>query len=631
MIDPSLRNAAVRTHAADPPPRRSCSTSCWATARTDPAGGLAEALAAAQREARAQGRTLALIGHVCGTDGDPQDRAAQIRQLEAAGAIVADSNYRGGVARGASGRSASVERAMSATTLFKDSLSVINVGLAGFGEDIVAAGGACVALDWQPPAQGDRDAAWALATIFDHPRVEEANAVAFSRFAAAQPVLVDVAPARDVLPGMAGGRRLILHAGPPIAWPKMCGPMQGAILGAAVLEGWADSVDAASRLVERGGVELEPCHHHGAVGPMAGIISPSMPLWVVENKAQGNRAYSNFNEGLGKVLRFGANGPEVIDRLRWIARDLAPTLRATLARTGGIELMPLMAQALNMGDEVHNRNAAATALSVQAPRAGDVRDGRAARRRDEVARVHRRQRPLLPQPVDGRVQGDARRRGRRARTARWSSRWRGTASTSAFASRAPASAGSRRRPIPSTACTSPATRSPMPPPISAIPRSRRPPASAASRWPPPPRSSSSSAARRPMPRTTACGCARSRSASIASFTLPSLDFAPAAAGIDARKVVDSGILPVINSGIAHRQAGVGQIGAGVTYAPMACFAAAVKALARADRRRSGSRTMSSAHRDGRRRRQRAHPRRAAHLARRTSTTPSARRPRTSST
>ena len=251
------------------------------------------------------------------------------------------------------------------TTLFKDSLSVINVGLAAFADDIVAAGGACVALEWQPPAQGDRDAAWALATIFNHPRVEEANAVAFGRFASAQPVLVDIAPARDVLPGMAGGRRIILHAGPPIAWPKMCGPMQGAILGAAVLEGWANSVDAAAHLVEKGAIDLEPCHHHGAVGPMAGIVSPSMPLWVVENKAHGNRAYSNFNEGLGKVLRFGANGAEVVDRLRWIASDLAPALRATLARTGGIELMPLMAQALNMGDEVHNRNAAATALFIK--------------------------------------------------------------------------------------------------------------------------------------------------------------------------------------------------------------------------------------------------------------------------
>ena len=129
-----------------------------------------------------------------------------------------------------------------------------------------------------------------------------------------------------------------------------------------MFEGWADSVAAAAALVEGGAIELSPCHHHAAVGPMAGIISPSMPVFVVENRAAGNRAYSNMNEGLGKVLRFGAHGPEVIERLRFMADVLAPALRVALARTGPIELKPLMAQALNMGDEVHNRNAAATSL-----------------------------------------------------------------------------------------------------------------------------------------------------------------------------------------------------------------------------------------------------------------------------
>ena len=254
---------------------------------------------------------------------------------------------------------------MPATALFKDTLTVVNVGLKGFGEDIVAAGGQCVALDWQPPAQGDREGGWALAEILNHPAVEAANATALARFIAANPVLIEVATARDVLPGMAGGRRLIVHAGPPIAWRAMCGPMQGAVLGAAILEGWAESVDAAERLVAGGGVELAPCHDQGAVGPMAGIISPSMPVFVVENRTAGNRAYCNFNEGLGKVLRFGANGPEVIARLRMLADTIAPTLRAVLARTGPIELKPLMAQAINMGDEVHNRNVAATALFIK--------------------------------------------------------------------------------------------------------------------------------------------------------------------------------------------------------------------------------------------------------------------------
>ena len=313
---------------------------------------------------------------------------------------------------------------------------------------------------------------------------------------------------------------------------------------------------------------------------MAGIISPSMPLWVVENRTHGNRAYSNFNEGLGKVLRFGANGPEVIDRLRWIASELAPALRATLARTGRIELMPLMAQALNMGDEVHNRNAAATALLFKrlAPALFETdvpRDAAAKALAFIAGNDHfflnlsmAACKAMLDAAAERARQLDGRRDGAQRREFRHSSRGdrRALVRGAGQSGRRPVlprllgrrcrgrsrrfrDHGNRRR--------------------RRLRDGRRPRDRQVRRR-----------HARPTRRTTACACARSRSASIASFTLPSLDFAPAAAGIDARKVVDTGILPVINSGIAHRQAGVGQIGAGVTYAPMACFAAAVKALAR---------------------------------------------------
>ena len=291
---------------------------------------------------------------------------------------------------------------------------MINLGVGAFADNVVAAGGRCVRAHWQPPAAGDADGAWALATAFADPRVDAANAIAFERFLAAQPALVDIAPARDEIAGMRDGRRLILHAGPPIAWNAMCGPMRGAILGAIVLEGWATSVDGARTLVDHGDVELAPCHHHAAVGPMAGIISPSMPVVVVDNAVAGNRAFCNLNEGLGKVLRFGAHAPEVIERLRWQRDVLAPTLRSALERTGPIELKPLMAQALAMGDEVHNRNAAATALLFKRLAPSLVGGKVPQRRCRRVARLPRRQRSLLPQPVDGGVQGDARRRARRA-------------------------------------------------------------------------------------------------------------------------------------------------------------------------------------------------------------------------
>jgi hypothetical protein len=176
-------------------------------------------------------------------------------------------------------------------------------------------------------------------------------------------VLEGIGVARETLPGM--GERTILHAGPPIEWARMCGPMQGAIVGACLLEGWAADAEAARRLAASGEIRFAPCHHHDAVGPMAGIISPSMPVWIVRNTAGGNRAFSNLNEGLGKVLRFGANSDEVLTRLRWMRDTLAPTLAAGLKALGPVELKPLMAQALHMGDEVHNRNAAASGLLLK--------------------------------------------------------------------------------------------------------------------------------------------------------------------------------------------------------------------------------------------------------------------------
>lgn len=183
-------------------------------------------------------------------------------------------------------------------------------------------------------------------------------------FQAANPVLVNLIIAREVIPGMA--EDLILHAGPPVSWEKMCGPMRGAIMGAVVYEGKAATLEEAARLLDAGSIRLEPCHDHAAVAPMAGIISPSMPVWVIENRTNGYRAYSNLNEGPGAALRYGANGPAVIARLRWMAATLAPRLKLALSQApDGIAIFPLIREALQMGDECHSRNRAALALLVQ--------------------------------------------------------------------------------------------------------------------------------------------------------------------------------------------------------------------------------------------------------------------------
>ncbi|MEM4535864.1 MAG: DUF1116 domain-containing protein [Nitrososphaerota archaeon] len=197
--------------------------------------------------------------------------------------------------------------------------------------------------------------------------IEKANKEAVERMMDSEPVWVDVGIAREKIPEMKD--YLLLHAGPPITWEKASGPMRGAILGAILYEGWADTPEEAEKLVTSGQVVLEPTHIHNAVGPMAGIISPRMPVYEVYDKKYGNKTYSNFNEGIGKVLRYGAYSKEVIDRLKWIESTVAPILQATIREIvkdrGGISLKSIIAQALQMGDDCHNRYNAATSLLLK--------------------------------------------------------------------------------------------------------------------------------------------------------------------------------------------------------------------------------------------------------------------------
>lgn len=188
-------------------------------------------------------------------------------------------------------------------------------------------------------------------------RVEAANAAALARLVAADPVLVDLAPARDVVDGL--GDRMILHAGPPIAWERMCGAMRGSVIGLVLWEGWATTAEEAERLVAAGEIRLEPNHHHHGVGPMAGTTSPSLPVWVVENRAFGNRAYCRLAES---YQQFGQFDAEALGGLsRW--RDVfAPAMRAGLRKRGPIALKSIIARALAMGDELHNRPNAASSL-----------------------------------------------------------------------------------------------------------------------------------------------------------------------------------------------------------------------------------------------------------------------------
>ncbi|MCJ0929920.1 DUF1116 domain-containing protein [Virgibacillus halodenitrificans] len=244
--------------------------------------------------------------------------------------------------------------------LFNQSLHVVNIGTSKFKEDLDRQGVETIQVDWQPPAGGNLELIKALDLLQDNEKVEQANKEAIKRIKDAHPFLIDIDLAVNVIPGM--HNKKILHSGPPIAWGNMAGPMQGAIIGAMIFEGMATNEEEARAMIDAGEIEFGPCNEHSAVGPMAGIVSPTMPVHVIENRTHGNKAYCSVNEGLGKVLRFGAFSDEVIDRLKWLRDVFAPALKKALALTDGIDLKSITAQALHMGDECHNRNKASTSL-----------------------------------------------------------------------------------------------------------------------------------------------------------------------------------------------------------------------------------------------------------------------------
>jgi len=194
--------------------------------------------------------------------------------------------------------------------------------------------------------------------------IELANQHAVDIMLAGDPVLIDVIPAVDAIPELANGK-LILHAGPPIEWERMCGPMKGAIAGIAVFEGWAENLDDAMSKAAAGEFNFQPNHHYNAVGPMTGMTTRSVPVMVVVNRSSGNKAYCAINEGLGKVMRFGGNDESVLNRLGWLKDALAPLMADALQLSGGINLKNIVARGLTMGDEMHQRNVACSGLLLR--------------------------------------------------------------------------------------------------------------------------------------------------------------------------------------------------------------------------------------------------------------------------
>jgi hypothetical protein len=461
------------------------------------------------------------------------------------------------------------------SALFGKPLSVLNVGLASFADAIAQRGAAAAQLEWAPPANGDRKAGDALATLVGHPAIEAANNAAVERYLAAEPKLAGIGIAREVVPKL--GERMILHAGPPIEWRRMCGPMRGAIVGAILYEGWADDARRAQAMAEAGDIAFEPCHHHAAVGPMAGILSPSMPVWMVLNAAHGNRAFSTLNEGLGKVLRFGANGPEVIARLKWMEKTLAPTLRAGLEILKDLDLKPLMAQALHMGDEVHNRNVAASSLLIKRLVPALLKS--AAPPADAAAAI---------EFIAGNDHFFLNLSMAACKSMLDAAHGVAGSSLVTVMARNGVDFGIRLSGLGERWFTAPA------PVVDGLYFPSYSIKDAAADLGDSAITETAGIGGFAMAAAPAIvkfvgGTAQDALANTLSmthitlrrngaFTLPALDFAGTPAGIDARRVVDTGILPVVNTGIAHKEPGVGQIGAGVTRAPLECFTKAVLEL-----------------------------------------------------
>ena len=407
--------------------------------------------------------------------------------------------------------------------------------------------------------------------------IETANEKAIGRMLASDPVLVDVVPAVEAIPTLTENR--ILHAGPPINWDKMCGPMQGAVCGIAVFEGWAKDLDDAAGLSTEGAFEFLPNHHFDAVGPMTGLTTLGQPIMVVENRATENRAYCAINEGLGKVMRFGGNDHEVLERLRWLRDKFGPALGRALRHLGGVPLKSLVARGLTMGDEMHQRNVACTGLTLRALApafAETVKDSAElakilafiASNDQFFLNIAMAMGKSIMDPVRN-IEGASIVTAMCRNGTDFGIRVSGTGDTWFTApvempeglyfpgfTEADANPDMGDSTIVETIGLGGFAMGAAPAVAGFVGAGDA--------------SSAGNFTRTMMEITVGEN---------PEWTIPALDYLGVPTGIDIRLVVETGLAPTINTGIAHKKPGIGQVGAGVVRAPMVCFEKALVAFA----------------------------------------------------
>lgn len=597
MIDPEVRQKKIREYAKDPD-TGVILLDCVLGYGCHP--DMAQALAPVIREsialAEAEGRKLYFVASVCGTRLDPQDYDQSVKTLRDCGVLVEESNARAvRMALKLKGLDiAEADKELVPYTGTKRALPepdekvmellntkprIVNVGVESFNESIVKYEGKSVQFDWKPMAGGNKKMIGILSQLKRMEAIDEMNQKVVERLKSAQPFLIDIVPAKSVIEPLNG--KVLLHAGPPITYGEMTGPMQGSCVGAVLFEEWANSEAEARAMLEGGEVQFMPCHHVNAVGPMGGITSGNMPVLVVENRLDGTRAYCTMNEGIGKVLRFGAYSEEVVNRLRWMRDVLGPVLGAAIrSREGGLNLNVIIAKAITMGDEFHQRNIAASLnfLKETAPLIMKLDWDEAEKQAVVQFLADTDQFFLNVMMATGKAMVDCARKiqegcvvttmtrnGRQfgIRISGMGDQWfTAPVNTPKGLYFTGFSEEDANPDIGDSAITETVGVGGM-----------------------------SMIAAPGVTRFVGAGgfgdaldvsnemdriCITNNS----NFSIPTWDFKGAPLGIDIRKVVATGITPLINTGIAHKKAGVGQIGAGTVRAPLACFEKALEAYAK---------------------------------------------------
>lgn len=399
-------------------------------------------------------------------------------------------------------------------------------------------------------------------------KIKQANKEAIDKLQSAQPTLIGIGTAGENIPNMT--KKTVLHAGPPVTWDRMSGPLKGAVIGGLIYEGLANNEEEAVKLVESGEITFDSCHHRDAVGPMAGVTTYSMPVWIVENKTFGNLAYCTFNEGLGKVLRYGAFSEDVIARLKWMEEVLSPVLKEALELSGEIDLKTIIAQVLQMGDEGHNRNKAGTSLLIRELAPYIVSTDFTNEQKSEVLKfMHSNDHFFLNLTMPAAKCSLEPMKDVKYSTLLYTMARNGTDFGIRVAGlgnkwfTAPAeiidglffpgySADDANPDIGDSAITETmgiggfamAAALPIVQFVGGTPQD-------------------------------AVNYSKSMyeitEAENNAYKIPILDFRGSATGIDIQKVIETGIRPIINTGIAHKDAGVGQVGAGLVNPPMKCF------------------------------------------------------------